>query len=524
MDIPEIPFTILALAPFRPVADSSFSPEVLRVATGSMDEAIAALAPQIWIPQPAEICPEGGITVSPARMKDLTPDGLIRVPYLKNLHDASLFIEKAIASGEGPGEIAGHLKAAWPGLPLDLTVPAPEARLRQQNVVDDILSMVAMPGQPAPGAASGPKAWKNRIDNVLADLLENVYADEAFRIFEAAWRGVEAIVRQGPVREDSPVRLLIFPVSPADLAESLETLVSELAPEPPSLVLIDIPFDSSPGSIELMGKAAIFAETLLAPVAGWITPAFFHMKSWKDLKKLPYLRNYLEGAAYAKWRKLREREESRWLVLTCNRFLARPPYGKDFRPRTVFFREKDQPWVSPVWALGALAAQSAELYGWPSRFTDYVNIQLRDLAVDVSDEGPAASTEAVLSSERLRQFEETGIMPLTGAAKKDIAFMPGDTTASGESLLAQLFFSCVIGFLMRCCDQSYGKSKGGDGQTSVADALSGFFRQNGCEPPPDLVVEAGQAEEGKPVPLHISFTPPVAALPGAQRMEFTFLW
>ena len=528
MNIPKVPFTILALAPFCLAPDASVSQKIIPVAIGALDDALAAFGPNIWIPQPTEICPEGGVTFSPVRMKDITPDGLIRItPYLKDIYDAGEFIEKSVVSGKFPEEIAGHLKTVWPHLPLDLSLPVQGSQVQRRDVVDDILSMVAVPGQPVSGTAAGhmgPKAWKNRIDNLLTDLLENIYNSETFRAFEAAWRGVEAVVRQGPVREDGPVRLLIAPVSLDTLPAALEALVPELALDPPNLILIDIPFDNSPVCMELMEKVAIFAETLLAPVAIWITPNFFHLKSWGGLKKLPYLRNCLEDAVYAKWRKLREQAESRWLVVTCNRFLTRTPYGEDIRPRSVFFREKEPLWIGPVWALGGLAAQSTEIFGWPSRFTDYVKIQLGNLAIENIAGVEPASTEVVLPADRLRQFKEVGIMPLTGAERKDIAFMPQETTAAGESLSLQLFFSRITGFLMRCRGREYQISDGNDLEAHCGAALSAFFRQTGYEPPPDLIVQARQANPGEPVPLHITFTPPRAVLPVSRRIEFTFLW
>ncbi|HRT26661.1 MAG TPA: hypothetical protein P5573_00920 [Syntrophales bacterium] len=196
MKILKVSFTILARAPFRPTPDTS-SPEMISVAMETLYDAVAACRPQLCIPQPADICPAGGVTVCPTRMKNMTPDGLIRItPYLKDLHDADEFIEQSTASGKTPEEAARYLKTAWPVPPLDLSLPARETRARPRNAVDNILSMMAVQGQPAAEPA-GPKTWKKQINDMLARLLKNIFDSDVFRGFEAAWRGVEGILMYG---------------------------------------------------------------------------------------------------------------------------------------------------------------------------------------------------------------------------------------------------------------------------------------------------------------------------------------
>ncbi|MBP8985400.1 MAG: type VI secretion system contractile sheath large subunit [Syntrophobacterales bacterium] len=525
MKIRKVPFTILSLAPFRPTPDTS-SPEMISVAMETLDNGVAACRPQLWIPQPADICPAAGVTVSPTRMKDVTPDGLIRItPYLKDLHDAGEFIERSIASEATAEETARKLKTAWPLLPLDLSLPVRESRARPRATVDDILSMVAVPGQPAPSAAAemaGPKKWKNQINDMLARLLKNIFDSDVFRLFEAAWRGVEVVIQQGIVRTGGPIRLLIVPADRENLPEVLEGLVSKLIPDPPNLILIDIPLDNTPESLMLMEKITLFADMLLAPTAIWITPGFFRLHSWHDLGKLPYLRNHLDDAAHAKWRKLQERAESRWLVVTCNRFLTRQLYGEDLQPRTVRFREREPLWISPVWALGALVSQSIVNYHLPSRLTDYVNIRLEDLAVISFENGTVASTEVVIPDDRIRQLQEAGFMPLTGAMNSDAAFMSRETTASGEPLLCQLLLSHIIGFLIQCRRQLPGG--GENSETDIRETLNAFFRDVDCEPPADMTLFVERAEPGEPVTFRIAFTPSRIALPVSRRLEFTFLW
>ena len=497
MDLPKIPFTILALAPFSEVSEDSFSPEITGVSLDTLDNAIDSLASTLSIPVSKDLCPAGILPFKPSGIKDFRPQAMVKnIPYLKSLLDAKEFIEP-----------------------------------KESSAVDDLLAMVAVPGGTGAEAQSGKgaKAWKGQVDSLMAKLLETIFADETFRLTEASWKGVETLVRQGPVKQEEGIALNICPISRDVLPAALDSLISSLADDMPNLILpnlilIDLPFDNSTPSMKLLEKIADFAATLLVPTAVWIGPRFFHIQNWDELKKLPYLKHYLEDAAYAKWRKLKEHPGSDWLVMTTNRFIIREPYGEGNRPRTVFFKENEPLWISPVWALGTLMAKSVVKYGWPTRFTDYRNIALSDLAVGPFGGKESASTETVFSEERIMQFVESDITALAGALRKDSAFIPKEATLSGASLKFQLFFNRIISYLFKLKDE-IGKSTGdADLGARLEAALAEFFRHTGHEPPADISVHAEQAEPGEQIPLRIAFTPPGSILPTSERLEFSLAW
>lgn len=526
------PYTILALGTFCPVPETGSSVPIITVETPSLREAFGQLSPRLWIPAPPDICPPGGLTLQPAELKDLTPDGLIRTtPYLKDLCDAGDFVAKGHSNGFTPEDIAARVKSTWPHLPLDLAIPtaSPHGQQATGHAVDDILSMVAMSGradQGVPGSAGGPGDWKRKIDDLLSANMACIFGSEEFRAFETAWRGAECLFRRGGVGTGARVKvaLKIAPVSAATLPAAMEFLASELAADTPDLILIDLPLDNTPGGAETLGNIAAFAATLLTPTAAWITSAFFHLDNWRELHRVPYLKNHLDDAVYAKWRKLREQPPGQWLTLTCNRFLTRPPYGEDNRPRSVAFTEGEPLWISPVWALGTLAAQSVNQFGWPSRLTDYMRVRLKDLAVSFQGDEKAAATEAIFPDDRIRQFTEIGITPLAGAPGQDTAFMPKAAVASGESLLSQMFLSRIIGFLLKMRD-AYEES-GGDTEPAsfVTEALAAFFEATGQEPPDDLWITAGLREGEGSLPLDIAFTPPRSVSPDSRKLAFRFSW
>jgi len=527
MDNDKIPYTILALAPFAPTGESSRI-EMHNINADTIDSVMETISPRLWMSLPQTICPEGGITIAPKRMKDLTPDGIIEgVPYLKNLLEAKELIKTSNARGTSPADIASSVKTSWPDLTLELSLPhAPQETHSGGSAIDDILSMVATPaGSSVSGPGKGPETWIREIDERLQTIMGYVFDNEEWRIFEAAWRGVGTLVKKGLIRQGNGIELKIVSISKDTLSSALDKLLADIEGIIPNLVIIDIPFDQTPLSHDLLEKTASFASTLLAPTAMWITPRFLNLEKWGELHRLPYLKTHIDDAVFAKWRKLRESPDGNWIVPLCNRFLVRPLYGKDYKARQVLFEEGKPLWISPVWAFAALVAQSMEKFGWPSRFTDYMTIRLSDLAVFSESGNDGYSTETLFSDDRIRQFAEIGITVLCGAAMQDVAFFPRGSAASGESLLFQLFFSRIIGYLIWKRDQAPEYADGNFAPSEyVKDALEKLFKDAGSEPPYDLDVTAGGPDENGLVPVKIVFTASGNILPHTKKIEFTFSW
>jgi len=523
-----VPFTILALTPVSPVSDIYNKSRLTSLDMFTLNKAMENIDPRLFVPVSQELCPEGALTIRLKSIKDFKPDSLIKNNgYLKNVYEAGSFIEQAVSDGLSAPTIAERLKADWPFLPFDIDADTPSKPIvKQTGMVDDILNMVTTPDSPdrLTTDTGRPGQWKAQIDSLLASLLESIFNNEEFRTCEAAWRGIELLLKQGQVKESEGVRLKIMPVNPKNLESVLEKIIDELIADLPNLVLIDLPFDSFPKSTDLLKKVAVFADTMLVPTLCWIDARFFHLNNWSDLKKVPYLKHYLEDAAYAKWRKLKELPGADWLSFTCNRFLTRFPYGPNNNPGTVFFQEKDPLWISPIWALGALTAQSIATFGWPCRFTDYMSISLKDLAILDSGNTLPTPTEMVLSEDRLMEFIEIGITPLQGVAGKDIAFTPRETTLGGGSLKYQFFTSRILTFLWWYRDNVDEEKMSADLCTSIKDALRLFWQETGQPLPEDLEITAEETAEGNPVPIRIGMTTPASVLPGGQRLEMTFLW
>ncbi len=520
MDVPVKPFTIFVIGSFAPVPDGH---RTRAIPVDTANEALSILRPALWIPAPKEICPDGGLEIAPEKTKDLNPQGMIEsVKYLGELHDAREMIVKSV--GLPPDNIAQALREKWPGLPLDFSFDTARTGT-QPNRIDDILSMVAMEGKPRvnSGIVEGPKAWIADIDRLLASLLTVIFSDDTFRDFEAAWRGIEFITKQGPAGGSKDTHLSIVNTSRAELPRAFRELADDCETDPPDLVLVDFFFDNSPVSMELLEEAASFAQNLIVPTVINASAGFLGLQDWNEIDRLPLLAHHIEdNPVYAKWVRLCKDPRAHWLAAACNGFLVRGAYGKDPGGRGIVPEESSLPWIHPVFAVGTLAAQSVALSGWPSRLGDSQNVHLDGLALHTFENGNQASTEAVFTTDRLRQLGEIGLAPLAGVAMRDIAFMPSARTISGEPLAFQMFFSRMTGFLIRL-RETYGSSLPSEDEASwLRQALEVFFRQSGRYVPGDLSVDVS-TDNGRPV-FEITLTPPVTILSGTRRITFTFAW
>jgi hypothetical protein len=292
----------------------------------------------------------------------------------------------------------------------------------------------------------------------------------------------------------------------------------------PSLLLVDFPFDPSARNLEWIGKISEIAETLLVPIILPITPRFFYLDTWADLPKIPFLPHHLQEPAFAKWRHFRKTPSSRWVALTCNRFLARYPYGPHNETRLLRLEESDHLWISPVWALGSLIGQSFLKTGWPTRFTDWHSIRLEDLPLHPAEGTQLLCTETVFSEDRISQFIRIGITPLISSPNQDFAFIPAEASVSGGSLSYQLFLSRILNFLFWCKDHFSPDFEASEIQMGLQQAFPLFWEKTGHPSPLNLHISATRLQTDKPTIVRISFQPPREVLPSGDRVELDFQW
>ncbi|WP_299984009.1 type VI secretion system contractile sheath large subunit [Desulfobacula sp.] len=492
MSYEQLPYKILALGPFAPVPEEKFKPDFLEVDLYSIEEAIEKLSPVLYIPLPLDICPDGAVTLKFKGIKDFKPKSIIK----NNSYLASLSNKKKAASSS-----------------FKKSDPTPSSK-EEKSSIDDILSMVATSDSSddtPTGSSSGLSSKNDQADSEASSIIREIFSNREFQKTESAWRGLQNLVKKADIKGFEKIRVSISSVS----HNSLETVLDEIASLPydeiPNLVLIDLGFDNTMPSIELLEKVIKFTDIMLLPACVWIKPEFFRIENFNQIHKIPYIKNHLDDVSYAKFKKVKILPGAAWLIATCNYFAVRPAH--DFEEQPLF--------VSPVWGIGTLFTMSVNNSGWPTGFTRYNTNRIEDLAMVDCDGKNTASTQALFSEDRIMQLVEAGITPVVGMKNKDVVFIPKESSLAGDSIKFQLFINRVIEMLIHLKEDGISDNYVEEG---ISSAVKDIFIQTGHHSPDDvLVINDNNALDGQKV-FHISFTPPESVIAGLGKIEFSFAW
>ena len=522
MRIPDMPFVIRVLAPFVITLEAPWDGPPLAVDASNMDQVMASLGISTYIPMPRQLCPEGGIDIRVARMKDFHPDTLIKnTPFLNSLHAAGeLLSDPRLPAAEKRQGLEKFQDLSE----LHVSAEAKDATPKDAGALDNILSMVAMPGDAqTPGSQKTMQPHEGTAAGILQAALDRVYSDAAFRGTEAAWRGLKLLLGQG-AREKGDFRVEIIPANLDTLQDTIAGMTAGQINDLPSLIVVDLPFDNTPHSIGLLENVARFAEILMAPALVWASSRLLELDSWADLDRLPFLPNYLDSAHFAKFNRLKTQSEANWLVVSCNRLMARHPYGSENRPKTVSFEERDLPWVSPVWAVCALIVKSLGLTGWPTRLTDWQRVRVDDLPVYIVGRNTAIPSEVLFSENRVDQLRRAGMTPVAAAAGQDFVFIPMETTLGGASLAYQLFASRMTHFTLWCRDNLPADLSGPALEDALKQAFHLFWEKSGHSGPESIEITAGLPDTEGRIPLHIDLKPSRQILSSGEGLTLEFSW
>ncbi len=433
---------IVVVAPFAPEAEGG----VVAVDRMGLDEAMARLAGTLhlqvedrlgggdaWLP--VELPLTGLRSLRPEAVAAAVP-GLGEVVALRR-HAGELAAGRLTV--EQFRDRAGAAAAAEVAPPLSPAAPAPVA----VSGVDSILDMVDLPegvavGErrstaPTPlgtliGNLLGPRGHvgdAGAVERLCADLdrrisgqLDAVFSDPTLRAVEAAWRGLALLL--GHVSADARVRVAVVSASHDEAAERMASDV--VAPwlagtgEEVGLAVVGHEFGCIDREVAILAALAEAGEALQAPVVVGVAPAFFGCGDWAEVAAIPSLDLHLSSNAYGKWRALREREASRWLVAACNPPLLRGAYGAEAPGgRNLAYDENTSPlWGASPWWVATAACESFGAHGWAGRLEG----SLTAPALVAGAARPRATALAV-DAEAAMVLTSHGLLPLLPEAGRD---------------------------------------------------------------------------------------------------------
>lgn len=333
------------------------------------------------------------------------------------------------------------------------------------------------------------------IDEKISTQVNEILHHAAFQKLESAWRGLSYLVANTSISENLKIRVLN--INQLELTRTLrryrgaawdqspifkqvyEQEYGQFGGEPFGCLIGDFEFDHSPQSVSLLTEMARIAAAAHCPFISAAAPALMQMEKWAELANPRDIGKIFTTPEYASWRRLRESNDSRYLVLTLPRFLARLPYGvKSNLVEDFSFEEQVRPdhagdfaWANAAYAMGVNINRAFYEYGWCSRIRGIESggaVEELPTYAFPSDEGGyelTCPTEIAISDRREHELSEAGFLPLVYRKNTDFAAFIGsctlnkptvyedaDATANAKlsSRLPYIFATCRFAHYLKC--------------------------------------------------------------------------
>jgi type VI secretion system protein ImpC len=219
--------------------------------------------------------------------------------------------------------------------------------------------------------------------------------------------------------------------------------------EPYGTLIGDYEFTNHPDDMDMLGKLSNVAAAAFCPFISASSPSLFGFSDWTMLSKPRDLEKVFDTIEYAKWRSLRESEDSRFVTLAMPRVLARLPYGATTKPIEEFdyeeaeYNEEGKPlqlahddycWMNAAYVLGARLTNAFSKYGWCTAIRGAEGggrvdgLPLHIFTSDDGDVDSACPTEIGITDRREAELSRLGFLPVCHYKNTDYAVFFGAQT------------------------------------------------------------------------------------------------
>lgn len=435
----ELPFRIMAVGNFCG-ANRSEARTATAIDAHDFDKVLA----QLWPRAVFEV--ENLLGTGKALEVDFTPGAIkdfdaanvaARIPALAPVAD---FIARAKALQAGtlkPGDFKSGLAAiqAVPALrePLDVLLdsiggapkadagPAPtgsdDALAGIFNMVDTgkretggsaVDNFAAAVGGGRKGIDAGEAI--RAAETVLAKQLAPVLTHPQMTELERNWRGLHLLCKRG-----KGAKIEVFDGDfDSWQAAVYEREYSGASEAPLAMVLLADPMANTAAGMAALQEWGDAGGQIQCAVVFEAGEDFLGI-SLAELAKLDAPATLFSESRFDKWRSLRDKDESRWLVAAMNGYRA---------TKTL--------WGSPVWLIGAAVAQSMQRSGWPASHTGAADGEIEGLPT-LAREGTEHPLEALLPDRHLKDLSRAGFTPLMAQPNHDSAWVLLAPTAHAPS-------------------------------------------------------------------------------------------
>lgn len=308
------------------------------------------------------------------------------------------------------------------------------------------------------------KAAIDAIDEKVSKQLAAIMHHADFQRLEGSWRGLNYLVMNSET--GTQLKLKVLNVSKKDLYKDLDRAVefdqSQLfkklyenefgspGGEPYGALIGDYEFTNHPEDLEMLTKISGVAGAAFCPFITSAGSGLLGLESFSELSKPRDLAKIFDAVEYTQWRSFRDSEDSRWVVLTMPRTLARLPYGSQTKPVEEFNYEeveldrkgkaKTVPhdhycWMSTAYVMGVRMTDSFAKNGWCTSIRGAENggkvegLPAHIFTADDGDVDLKCPTEIAITDRREKELSDLGFLPLCHYKKTDYAVFFGAQTA-----------------------------------------------------------------------------------------------
>ncbi|MEQ1826803.1 MAG: type VI secretion system contractile sheath large subunit, partial [Pirellula sp.] len=302
------------------------------------------------------------------------------------------------------------------------------------------------------------------IDEAVSKQLAAIMHHEEFQKLEGSWRGLSYLIMNSETGTMLKLRVMNCKKRELqkDLADAVEFDQSHFHKSiyqnefgqsggiPYGAIVGDYEFANHPDDIQMLRNVSGVAAAAFCPFIASAGCEMFGFDEWTELNNPRDIKDIFDTKSYIAWRSFRETEDSRFVVLTMPRTLARPPYGANTKPIDEFNFEEvelgpdkkpktvahDQYcWMSTAYVMGARLTDAFAQTGWcttirgaesggrvDNLFTHVVTSEDGDLEVK-------CPTEVLIPDRREKEISDCGFLPLVNYKDRDYSvFVGGQTT------------------------------------------------------------------------------------------------
>jgi len=303
------------------------------------------------------------------------------------------------------------------------------------------------------------------IDKIISDQVTQILHDSKFQRLEGSWRGLHHLVKNSLCSKMLKIRVFnsdkktllqnFNKAAEFDQSELFKKIYEEeygsAGGEPYGALIGDYEFNNMPEDVDFLRYMSEIAAASFAPFVASSSSSIMGLKSWQNLNVPIDLGRVFDSPVYAKWNNFRKTDESRFVVLTMPRTLARQPYGKltksieefnyeEFRTNEEGVIHQVDPasycWMNTAFVYGAVLTKAFAETGFCTAIRGVENGgKVDNLAAHafLSDDGEldlACPTEIGITDRREAELSRLGFLPLCHYKGQDYAVFFGGQSAN----------------------------------------------------------------------------------------------